>query len=129
MDVQQREENGITYRVGQTVRRVDWESDGTPPYPGTLVRIELDDDEVTYWILWEGATASDPHGAYAFQSEERALRRRDVDMGDGITLREHLGGPGRTPDLWDVFYGGAFQDRYKTRAGALRRIERLKNTD
>jgi hypothetical protein len=66
MDVQQHEESGTTYRVGQDVRRVDFENDGTPAYEGRLTRIEMDEDEVTYWITWEGATAPDAHGTYAF---------------------------------------------------------------
>lgn len=55
-------------QVGQTVRRVDFESDGTPAYTGVIKRIERDGDDVTYWITWTGAgaTAPDPHGRYAF---------------------------------------------------------------
>ena len=66
MNVEQHTENEITYRVGQSVRRIDWENDGTPSYAGTIDRIEIDDDEATYWITWEGANAADPHGPYAF---------------------------------------------------------------
>ncbi|MBA2951420.1 hypothetical protein [Streptomyces himalayensis] len=65
MDVQQHTEEGTTYRTGQAVQRVDYENDGTPAYLGRITRIEIENDEATYWITWEGA-APDPHGTYAF---------------------------------------------------------------
>ena len=53
---------------GMRVERVDYENDGTPNYQGYVERIERDEDEVTYWIKWDGAAAADPHGEYAFRT-------------------------------------------------------------
>lgn len=52
---------------GMRVERVDFENDGTPAYQGYVERIERDDDEITYWIKWDGTSAADPHGTYAFR--------------------------------------------------------------
>lgn len=58
--------------------------------------------------------------------QEKRLCRRDNYLGYGITFREYLGGPGWTPDLWEVFQSGRRVGRYRTERGALRRVERLK---
>ena len=53
---------------GMRVQRVDFENDGTPAYMGTIERIEHDDDETTYWVRWDGTSAADAHGRYAFRA-------------------------------------------------------------
>lgn len=67
-------------------------------------------------------------GGHPITAEEDRLCRRDTLVEGGITLREHLGGPGRTPDLWEVFRGIKRVGRYRTERGALRRVEQLKNS-
>lgn len=67
------------------------------------------------------------NGGHSLTDDERRLNRRDTFMGQGITFREYLGGPARTPDLWEVFQGGVRVGRYRTEKGVLSRIERLKS--
>jgi hypothetical protein len=66
-------------------------------------------------------------GGHPLTEEERQSSRRDTYvMEHHITYREHLGGPGYTPDTWEIFQDGARVGLYQTLEGAQHRIERLK---
>lgn len=65
-------------------------------------------------------------GGHPLTEDEKKLGRRDTRMPNGVTFREHLGGPARTPDFWEVFQGGVRVGQYRTARGAMRRAEILK---
>lgn len=78
-------------------------------------------------VRWESTGRESSENQYLLTPavEERVsatghVIRRDIQMGNGFVLREHVG-----MSLWDVFCG-AFIGRYKTERGARRAIERMK---
>ncbi|MFF8617038.1 hypothetical protein [Streptomyces sp. NPDC015350] len=101
---------------------------GTHPHYTFLV----DDEE--YGIFGDETAAKEAadwwnryleSGGHPLSHGEKRLGRRDTCLEHGITLRECLGGPGWTPDLWDVFYGGFHIGRYQSERDALRSTERI----
>lgn len=137
MNVERHTENGTTYTVGDYVLGTDWEQGRIPLHPGRLTRIEVTpadetssgEDEVTYWITWEGADAPDPHGTYAFAVADEdahaarvlafSLRPKETHPAPGFTLREHMDGG------CELFHDGIKVNNYANKARALRAVERL----
>lgn len=86
---------------------------------GTFGTLQGAESAASWWAAYL------EQGGHPLTEDEKRLSRRDTGMGCAAVLREHLGGPARTPDLWDIFLGGAHAGRYVTERGALLRIERL----